>query len=105
MLGQDSHVQNITANLNQAGFDSKPADITPTTLHTPVNKSEELKQMGAEIVGDSELETSLKDLEYIEEADLKHGDKTRLTESRNPLKILLGKLWRKKTGSEEVVEK
>lgn len=105
MPDQVSHVQTITDNLNQAGYQTTSTDVIPTTSHTPVEKSEDLRQAGAEIVGDTDLETSLRDLEYIKEADLKHGDKTRSTESKNPLKMLLGKLWRKKTNSEEVVEK
>ena len=105
MPDQNILPQKITIHLNQAGFPTTVEDVIPTTHETPITKSAELSQVGARIVGDTELETDLKDLQYIEEADLKQGDKTRLTASRNPLKMLLDKLMRKKSGTQEVVEK
>lgn len=100
----DTHTQNVTDNLNQAGHPVQATDVKPTTSETPIQKTEELIAAGAQVIGE-DLKESLNDLGYIAEADIKHGDKTRTTQSKNPLKMLVGKLMRKKKISEEVVEK
>ncbi len=97
-------VQKIADNLNQAGHSVQVADVKPTTAETPIQKTEDLLQAGAKVIGE-DLEYGGRDLGYMTEADLKHGERIRTTESRNPLKLLVGKLLRKKSQDEEVVKK
>lgn len=101
----DDHVQNITQNLNQAGHSVTANDVKPPTDQTVIPTASQLMNMGSQILNSEDLQTGIKDLEYIAEADLKKGDKIRVTESKNPLKMLLGKLMRKKSENEEIIEK
>ncbi len=99
----DTHAQNVADNLNQAGV-AVTHDVKPTTPETPIQKTQDLVEAGAKIIGE-DIQHGFNDLGYIAEADLKHGDKIRTTESKNPLKVLVGKLMRKKSKDQEVVEK
>ncbi|MDO8619583.1 MAG: hypothetical protein Q7R49_06665 [Candidatus Daviesbacteria bacterium] len=96
--------QEIAKNLNQLDHQVTPEDVVPTTAETPIQKTEDLIKAGAEAIGE-DLEYDVKDLGYMAEADLKHGDKTRTTESKNPLKLLVRKLMRKKNQNQDLVEK
>lgn len=97
-------VQKIADHLNQAGHPVTEEEVIPTTAETPFKKTEALVKAGATIVGE-DLGSDLKDLGYMAEADLKHGDPTRTTDSKNPLKMLIGKLRRKKADNEQIIEK
>lgn len=99
------HAQNIASHLNQAGHVTSSQEIIPVTADTPVPQTSVLQQVGAQIVNGEDLQSKLKDLEYIAEADFKKGDKIRTTESKGFLDTLLGKLMRKKQKNEEIVEK
>ena len=101
----NDHAENIAQNLNQAGVPTSAADVKPTTADTPFPLSEEIKKAGGVILGDDELEYGLKDLQYMAEADLKQGDKIRITESKHPLKMLMNRFLRKKKDNKEVIEK
>ena len=86
----NTHAQKVAqATAEAIGAAVAPGQVKPVTAETPL-----------EGIGDR-----LKDLGYITEADLKHGDKIRTTESKNPLKLLMGKLMRKKTTNQDLVEK
>ena len=100
----DAHAQNVADNLNQAGHPVQAEDVKPTTSDTPIKKTQDLMQAKAMVIGE-DIQHGFNDLGYIAEADLKHGDKIRTTESKNPLKVLVGKLMRKKSKDQEVVEK
>lgn len=100
-----NHAQNIADNLNQVGHNVTHQDVVPTTSATPIPQSSELKQVGAHIPEGAELQSKLKDLQYIAEADLKQGDKIRTTESKGFLDTLLGRLKLKKQKDEEIVER
>lgn len=102
---QDEHVQNITQNLNEAGHAVTASDVAAVGAHTSIPNTEELIKIGASIINSDHMQMGIKDLEYIAEADLKQGDKVRTTDSGGFLKTLLGKLIRKKSESEEIVEK
>lgn len=105
-MSDDSNIHSdIASNLNQSGFNVKAQDVAPTTSTIPFPHTNALQEIGAQIVNQDDLDMGLKDLEYMTEADLKHGDKNRMTESKNPLKILMGKLMRKKGQNQEIVSK
>lgn len=46
------HVQTVTTNLNQAGHNVTPSQVTPVTHQTPVPNTPELIKAEAEIVGE-----------------------------------------------------
>lgn len=99
----EDHTQNIAQNLNQAGHNISATDVKPA-IDQPVMVSPILS-LAADLINTEELEAGIKDLGYVVEADLKQGDKIRVTESKNPLKVLLERLKRKKNESEEIIEK
>lgn len=100
MFGKQD-AQKLASNLNQAGHKVSPQDVIPTTAETPVPKSPELQEVGAEVIGE--------DLSHIfgtTMGDIGYGKtKTRMTKSSRFLNMFKNKLMRRKDTDEEVVEK
>ncbi len=91
---QQNHVQNITHSLNQAGHAVSPQDVAAVTPETPLTQTKDMQSVGAQILGNEDLQSALRDLNYNVKTDIGREHVVRTTESRNPLKILLEKLKR-----------
>ncbi len=99
------HAQNIATNLNQAGHNVTHQDVAAVSAQTPIPHSPDLQAVGAYIPDGEELQSKLKDLQYIAEADFKQGDQIRTTASKGFLDTLLKRLKLKKQKDEEIVER
>lgn len=77
---------------------------TPTTAETPLEENSILKEIGAQVIGGEELESKIKDAEYIMEADFKKGDKVRTTESKGFFRKFLDRIARRRRASEQIQE-
>ncbi len=75
---------------------------TPTTAETPLENNSVLKEIGAHIIGGEELESKLKDAEYVMTADVQRGDKVRTTESRGFFRKFLDRIARRKQANEQL---
>lgn len=78
--------------------------ITPTTAETPLEENSTIKAIGAQVIGSEELESKIKDAEYIMEADFKKGDKVRTTESKGFFRKFLDRIARHRQASEQIQE-
>lgn len=91
----------ISENLQNTGHAVGTQDVIPATAETPVERSQELEDAGAEFIGE--------DLTHMVEQGLGDlttgGSSSRVTKSSRFLGTLLGKLRRKKQPSEEIVIK
>ena len=100
MFGKQD-AQKLANNLNQAGHKVTLADVIPATAETPIPKTPELEEVGAEVIGE--------DLSHIfgtTMGDIGYGKtKTRMTKSSRFVNMLRNKLTRRKNPDEEVVEK
>jgi len=97
----DDHARVIAENLQAKGHAVGTQDVIPTTADTPITKTPDMHELGAEVIGE--------DLSHILETtvgDLTTGShKYRITKSGRFLSTLVGKLRRKKNENEEVVIK
>lgn len=88
-------------NLAAAGHPVVTSDLIPTTAQTPIPRTQELTDVGADITGE--------DLNYIVNGaigGLTHGvPSTRVTTSNKFLTLLKQKLFKRKQPDEEVVAK
>lgn len=94
-----AHAEAVASNLQQAGHSATAQTVMPITAQTPIVKTPELGEVGAEVIGE--------DLSHIVSTtfgDLTEGkSKIRMTKSSRFLGKLLEKLHRKKKPTEEVV--
>lgn len=77
---------------------------TPITADTPLEATSALKEIGAQIVGSEELDSKIRDAEYVMEADFKQGDKVRTTESKGFFRKFLDKIARRKQAINQAQE-
>ncbi len=91
-LSQDDTHQAIAQSVTDAGIPTKPDEVKPTSAETSINLTQDVKDLGARIVNPEDLESGLKDIEYMMGTDVMQGDPTRTGESKNPFKMLVGKL-------------
>jgi hypothetical protein len=91
----------LSNNLAAAGHPVNPSDIIPVTADTPMPRTQEMTDVGADITGE--------DLSYIMDTSLgslTHGvPTTRVTKSNKFLTLLKQKLFKKKQPDEEVIAK
>ncbi len=89
---QDDIHQAVAQNATDAGIPTKPEQVKPTSAEAPVNLTQDVKDLGARIVNPEDLESGLKDIEYMMGVDVMKGDPIRTGEAKNPFKMLVGKL-------------
>lgn len=88
--------QIIAGHLNQLGHPTKPEEVIPITATTPIPKTPELVKVGAEVSGE--------DFQDVLKTAVA-GKSSGVTGSGKFLRVLWGRLNRKKQPDEEVVAK
>lgn len=94
----NQHAAAIAQNLKGLGHNVEVSNIVGVTEQTPIEKTKELSDLGADISGE--------DLTHLIGTTIGlEQSTTRTTKSANPLKMLMSKLMKKKGVEEEIVEK
>ncbi len=93
----NQHIGEITRNLKALGHDIEPHQVVGVTDQTPMPRTKELQDVGADITGE--------DLTHLIATTVAmQPGLVRATKSSNPLKLFINKLIRKKNVDQDIIE-